>query len=105
MKNKSLLITLSLTSFLYYVIPLLFLKFYNGTSDKAGFILILFYICAAFAINVIIPFFLERKIYVPISSIIFALPLVFIFNNTVTVLIGIIFIFSFLGYAISSLLK
>ena len=44
MNKKSLLATFILTSILYYIIPLIFLKFYSGSSDKAGFILILFYI-------------------------------------------------------------
>ena len=43
MQRKTLLGTFLLTSILYYIVPLLFLKFYNGTSDKAGFILILAY--------------------------------------------------------------
>ena len=43
MNKKSLLATFILTSILYYIIPLIFLKFYSGSSDKAGFILILFY--------------------------------------------------------------
>ena len=54
-----------LTSIFYYVLPLAFLKFYNGTTDKAGFILILAYGFFSF----IVILFLELTIMSPIYYI------------------------------------
>ena len=81
MQRKTLLGTFLLTSILYYIVPLLFLKFYNGTSDKAGFILILAYGFSSFAITMLVTFLGQRTIYTPLLSIILALPLFFIFNS------------------------
>ena len=53
MQRKTFLGIFLLTSIFYYIIPLLFLKFYNGTSDKAGFILILVYGFTSFAITLL----------------------------------------------------
>lgn len=105
MQRKTILGIFLLTSILYYIIPLLFLKFYNGTSDKAGFILILAYGFSSFAITLLVSYLLQRTIYTPLLSIILALPLFFIFNSSALVLILIIIVFSFLAYAITALIK
>jgi len=105
MQRKTFLGIFLLTSIFYYIIPLLFLKFYNGTSDKAGFILILVYTFFSFMITLLISYFLERTIITPILSSILALPLFFIFNSSALVLIIIILVFSFIAYGLSSLLK
>ena len=105
MQRKTLLGIFLLTSILYYIIPLLFLKFYNGTSDKAGFILLLAYGFSSFAITMLVTFLGQRTIYTPLLSIILALPLFFIFNSSALVLILIIIGFSFIAYALSGLLK
>lgn len=105
MQRKTLLGIFLLTSILYYIIPLFFLKFYNGESGKAGFILILVYGFSSFAITLLISYLLERTIYIPLLSIILALPLFFIFNSSGIVLIIVIIVFSFLAYALSALLK
>ena len=105
MNKKSLLATLILTSILYYIIPLIFLKFYSGSSDKAGFILILFYICSAFSITMLISYSIERKVYIPLFSIILSIPLIYVFNSSAFVIIILIAIFSFLSYGVSTILK
>ena len=105
MQRKTLLGIFLLTSILYYVIPLLFLKFYSGTSDKAGFILILVYGFSSFAITLLITHLLQRTIYTPLLSIILALPLFFIFNSSALVLILLIIVFSFVAYALTVLIK
>ena len=105
MQRKTLLGIFLLTSILYYIIPLLFLKFYNGETDKAGFILILAYVFSSFAITLLVSYLLQRTIYTPLLSIILALPLFFIFNSSALVLILIIIVFSFIAYTLSSLLK
>ena len=105
MQRKTLLGTFLLTSILYYIVPLLFLKFYNGTSDKAGFILILFYGFSSFAITMLVTFLGQRTIYTPLLSIILALPLFFIFNSSALVLILLILVFSFVAYALTALIK
>lgn len=105
MQRKTLLGTFLLTSILYYIVPLLFLKFYNGTSDKAGFILILFYGFSSFAITMLVTFLGQRTIYTPLLSIILALPLFFIFNTSALVLILLIIVFSFVAYALTALIK
>ena len=105
MQRKTILGIFLLTSILYYIIPLLFLKFYNGTSDKAGFILILAYGFSSFAITMLTTFLGQRTIYTPLLSIILALPLFFIFNSSALVLILIIIIFSFVAYGLTSLIK
>ena len=105
MKRKTILGIFLLTSILYYIVPLLFLKFYNGTSDKAGFILILFYGFSSFAITMLVTFLGQRTIYTPLLSIILALPLFFIFNSSALVLILLIIVFSFVAYALTALIK
>lgn len=105
MQRKTILGIFLLTSILYYIIPLLFLKFYNGQSDKAGFILILAYGFSSFAITLLVSYLLQRTIYTPLLSIVLALPLFFIFNSSALVLILIIIVFSFLAYAITALIK
>lgn len=105
MQRKTLLGTFLLTSILYYIVPLLFLKFYNGTSDKAGFILILFYGFSSFAITMLVTFLGQKTIYTPLLSIILALPLFFIFNSSALVLILLIIVFSFVAYALTALIK
>ncbi|MDU8070960.1 MAG: hypothetical protein E7J16_06375 [Gemella haemolysans] len=105
MQRKTLLGTFLLTSILYYIVPLLFLKFYNGTSDKAGFILILFYGFSSFAITMLVTFLGQRTIYTPLLSIILALPLFFIFNSSALVLILLIIVFSFVAYTLTALIK
>lgn len=105
MQRKTILGIFLLTSVLYYIVPLLFLKFYNGTSDKAGFILILAYGFSSFAITLLVSYLLQRTIYTPLLSIVLALPLFFIFNSSALVLILIIIVFSFLAYAITALIK
>lgn len=105
MQRKTLLGIFLLTSILYYIIPLLFLKFYNGQSDKAGFILILAYGFSSFAITLLVSYLLQRTIYTPLLSTVLALPLFFIFNSSALVLILIIIVFSFLAYAITALIK
>lgn len=105
MQRKTILGIFLLTSILYYIIPLLFLKFYNGTSDKAGFILILAYGFSSFAITLLVSYLLQRTIYTPLLSIVLALPLFFIFNSSALVLILIIIVFSFIAYAITALIK
>ena len=105
MQRKTLLGIFLLTSILYYVIPLLFLKFYSGTSDKAGFILILVYGFSSFAITMLVTFLGQRTIYTPLLSITLALPLFFIFNSSALVLILLIIVFSFVAYALTSLIK
>ena len=105
MQRKTLLGTFLLTSILYYIVPLLFLKFYNGTSDKAGFILILFYGFSSFAITMLVTFLGQRTIYTPLLSIILALPLFFIFNSSALVLILLIIVFSFVAYGLTALIK
>lgn len=105
MQRKTLLGIFLLTSILYYIIPLLFLKFYNGTSDKAGLILILSYGFSSFAITLLVSYLLQRTIYTPLLSITLALPLFFIFNSSALVLILIIIVFSFVAYAITALIK
>ena len=105
MNKKSLLATFILTSILYYIIPLIFLKFYSGSSDKAGFIFILFYICSAFSITMLISYFIERKVYIPLFSIILSIPLIYVFNSSAFVIIILIAIFSFLSYGLSAILK
>ena len=105
MNKKSLLATFILTSILYYIIPLIFLKFYSGSSDKAGFILMLFYIFSAFSIIMLISYFIERKIYIPVFSIILSIPLIYVFNSSAFVIIILIAIFSFLSYGVSTILK
>ena len=105
MNKKSLLATFILTSILYYIIPLIFLKFYSGSSDKAGFILILFYICSSFAVTMLISYFIERKVYIPLFSIILSIPLIYVFNSSAFVIIILIAIFSFLSYGLSAILK
>ena len=105
MQRKTLLGTFLLTSILYYIVPLLFLKFYNGTSDKAGFILILFYGFSSFAVTMLVTFLGQRTIYTPLLSIILALPLFFIFNSSALVLILLIIVFSFVAYALTALIK
>jgi len=62
MQRKTFLGIFLLTSIFYYIIPLLFLKFYNGTSDKAGFILILVYGFTSFAITLLISHFIQKTI-------------------------------------------
>ena len=103
MDKKSLFYNFILSIGLYYVIPLLFIKFYNGTSDKTGFILILLYTFSSFAVTLLISHFFGRKIYTPILSIIISLPLLLIFNTSAIVLIIIIVVFSFISYLISGL--
>ena len=105
MQRKTLLGTFLLTSILYYIVPLLFLKFYNDTSDKAGFILILFYGFSSFAITMLVTFLGQRTIYTPLLSIILALPLFFIFNSSALVLILLIIVFSFVAYGLTALIK
>lgn len=105
MNRKNFLGVFLLTSIFYYVIPLSFLKFYNGESGKAGFILILAYGFFSFAITLLITYLFERTIYIPLLSIILALPLFFIFNSSALVLILVIITFSFLGYFLTALLK
>ena len=105
MQRKTFLGICLLTSIFYYIIPLLFLKFYNGTSDKAGFILILVYGFTSFAITLLISHFIQKTIFIPVLSTILALPLFFIFNSSALVLILIILVFSFIAYGLSSLLK
>lgn len=105
MQRKTLLGIFLLTSILYYVIPLLFLKFYSGTSDKAGFILILVYGFSSFAVTLLITYLLQRTIYTPLLSVILALPLFFIFNSSALVLILLIIAFSFVAYALTALIK
>lgn len=105
MQRKTILGTFLLTSILYYIVPLLFLKFYNGTSDKAGFILILFYGFSSFAITMLVTFLGQRTIYTPLLSIILALPLFFIFNSSALVLILLIIVFSFVAYGLTALIK
>ena len=105
MQRKTLLGTFLLTSILYYIVPLLFLKFYNGTSDKAGFVLILFYGFSSFAITMLVTFLGQRTIYTPLLSIILALPLFFIFNSSALVLILLIIVFSFVAYTLTALIK
>lgn len=105
MQRKTLLGTFLLTSILYYIVPLLFLKFYNGTSDKAGFILILFYGFSSFAITMLVTFLGQRTIYTPLISVILALPLFFIFNSSALVLILLIIVFSFVAYTLTALIK
>ncbi|WP_448905832.1 hypothetical protein [Gemella sp.] len=105
MQRKTLLGTFLLTSILYYIVPLLFLKFYNGTSDKAGFILILFYGFSSFAITMLVTFLGQKTIYTPLLSIILALPLFIIFNSSALVLILLIIVFSFVAYALTALIK
>lgn len=105
MKRKTVLGEFLLTSILYYIIPLFFLKFYNGESGKAGFILILAYGFFSFAITLLITYLFERTIYIPLLSIILALPLFFIFNSSALLLILVIITFSFLGYFLTALLK
>lgn len=105
MQRKTILGIFLFTSVLYYIVPLLFLKFYNGTSDKAGFILILAYGFSSFAITLLVSYLLQRTIYTPLLSIVLALPLFFIFNSSALVLILIIIVFSFVAYAITALIK
>ena len=105
MNKKSLLATFILTSILYYIIPLIFLKFYSGGSDKAGFILILFYICSAFSITMLISYFIERKVYITLFSIILSITIIYFFNSSAFVIIILIAIFSFLSYGLSAILK
>ena len=94
-----------LTSIFYYVLPLTFLKFYNGTTDKAGFILILAYGFFSFSITVLISYFNQTTKNTPKQSSMLALPLFFIFNSSALVIILIIIVFSFLGYFLTALLK
>ena len=105
MQRKTILGIFLLTSILYYIVPLLFLKFYNGTSDKAGFILILAYGFSSFAITMLVTFLGKRTIYTPLLNIILALPLFFIFNSSALVLILLIIVFSFVAYALTVLIK
>ena len=105
MQRKTLLGIFLLTSILYYIVPLLFLKFYNGTSDKAGFILILAYGFSSFAITLLVTYFIQRTIYTPLLSIALALPLFFIFNSSALVLILLIIVFSFVAYTLTALIK
>ena len=105
MQRKTILGTFLLTSILYYIVPLLFLKFYNGTSDKAGFILILTYGFSSFAVTLLVTYFIQRTIYTPLLSIALALPLFFIFNSSALVLILLIIVFSFVAYALTILIK
>lgn len=105
MQRKTLLGIFLLTSILYYIIPLFFLKFYNGESGKAGFILILVYGFSSFAVTLLVTYFIQRTIYTPLISITLALPLFSIFNSSALVLILLIIVFSFLAYALSALLK
>lgn len=105
MKRKTILGIFLLTSILYYIVPLLFLKFYNGQSDKAGFILILAYGFSSFAITLLVTYLIQRTIYTPLLSIALALPLLSIFNSSALVLILIIIVFSFIAYALSTLLR
>mgnify|MGYP000843825266 FL=1 len=105
MQKKTILGTFLLTSILYYILPLCFLKFYNGSSDKAGFILILTFTFFSFMITLLVSYFLERTKFTHILSSILALPLFFIFNLSAIVLIIIIIVFSFIAYSLSSLLK
>ena len=105
MNKKSLLTTFILTSIFYYIIPLIFLKFYSGDTGKAGFILMLFYIFSAFSITMLISYFVERKVYIPIFSIILSIPLIYVFNSSAVVIIILITIFSFLSYGLATILK
>lgn len=105
MNKKSLLATFILTSILYYIIPLIFLKFYSGPSDKAGFILMLFFIFSAFSITMLISYFIERKVAIPVFSIVLSVPLIYIFNSSAIVIIILIAIFSFLSYGLTTILK
>ena len=70
-----------------------------------GFILILFYICSAFSITMLISYFIERKVYIPLFSIILSIPLIYVFNSSAFVIIILIAIFSFLSYGLSAILK
>lgn len=103
MDKKSLFYNFVLSIGLYYVIPLLFIKFYTGASDKAAFILLLLYTFSSFAVTLLVSYFFGRKIYTPIVSIIISLPLLLIFNQSAIVVILVIILFSFLSYLISSL--
>ena len=103
MDKRTLFYNFALSIGLYYVIPLLFIKYYNGASDKAGFTLILMYTFSSFAITLLISYFCERKIYTPILSIIISLQLLLIFNTSAIVVIIIIVVFSFISYLISGL--
>ena len=101
MDKRTLFYNFALSIGLYYLIPLLFIKYYNGASDKAGFTLILMYTFSS--ITLLISYFCERKIYTPILSIIISLPLLLIFNTSAIVVIIIIVVFSFISYLISGL--
>ncbi len=103
MDKKSLFYNFVLSIGLYYVIPLLFIKFYTGASDKAAFILLLLYTFSSFAVTLLVSYFFGRKIYTPIVSSIISLPLLLIFNQSAIVVILVIILFSFLSYLISSL--
>ena len=105
MQRKTFLGIFLLTSIFYYIIPLLFLKFYNGTSDKAGFILILVYGFTSFAITLLISHFIQKTIFIPVLSTILSLTSFFIFNSSALVLILLIIVFSFVAYALTVLIK
>ena len=77
----------------------------NKKSLLATFILILFYICSAFSITMLISYFIERKVYIPLFSIILSIPLIYVFNSSAFVIIILIAIFSFLSYGLSAILK
>ena len=77
----------------------------NKKSLLATFILILFYICSAFSITMLISYFIERKVYIPLFSIILSIPLIYVFNSSAFVIIILITIFSFLSYGLSAILK
>lgn len=104
MKIKNILLTIILTGITYYLAPLIFLH-YNSDLTKAGFLLILFFIFISFATNLLIAFFLERNVFVPIITSILSIPLLYTFNTSAVVLIVIITIFSFIGYFLSSIFK
>lgn len=106
MKTKNVLLTFLITSIFYYAVPFLFLHFSKENNlSKIGLILILFFTFVSFAINLIISFFLERNILIPIITSVLAVPLLYTFNTSAVVLIIIIIIFSFLAYGLSGLLK
>lgn len=88
----------------YIAIPLAILKFTNIESiNKAAFFIILSSIFFAFSSNLIFTYFLGKQIIFPISSAIISLGLLFIFNKSVLIIIGLIVIFSFLGYYLGSI--
>lgn len=103
-KKYFLLLFSIITSF--YVIPYLLIYFSNTENlNKNAFIIMLVTGFCSFAINLLYLYYIEKSMYVPATTSIFSIGLLFIFNSSAWVLMIIISIFAFFGYFIGTIFK